>query len=879
MKFKSVSAKLNIVITGISLLLLIVAFFVLFEYNSKIEIDVYQNTKKQLINSAQDRIESKMRVGITNAISIANDERIKKALKTNKRELAINSLQDISAKMKKYTEFKNIKIHLHTKNNISFLRNWKLDKHDDDLSSFRAAVVSVNANQKPVTTFEPGRAGLLLRAITPIVDAQEEHVGSLEFIQGINSVVKAFDKNHQGFLLLMDESISNNIKTGKNFSFNDDVKFKNYIISQKYINKPFLADAKSIDMKKLFQSGYVLSSKYFYTYMEVKDFDNKKLGIVLLGKPLLTVNSVLDKAKTLIYLALFLILIMMIITTISIIIAVKKLIINPLKIFENALSDFFLFLQGKRDYTEHSLIDTDDEFGAMSKSLKENIAVSAKLHEEIGELNTNLEEKVEEKTKKVTTLLDNAGQGFLSFGSDFLIDEEYSIECIKFLGAKIAKVDITNLLFKDDNKKEFFKNTLIETFKIDDAVVRKSMLSLLPSEIILNKRALRLEYKIIDVDKLMLIITNISAQKKLEKKIKKEEETLKMIVEVVSESDAFYDTKKDYEEFITSYEELIDPNKTSLHNLSEVYRTIHTFKGAFSQLYMNNVVRFLHSLESELSSMIKENKHTNEMLIALLRKSDFETNLESELSTIKDILGEEFINSQSFIKVIYSEIKVLQDKVYSMFEKEHLETKQAKEIIQRVTSLSNHKLMTLLKHYPSLVEQLALRLGKEVYDLEIIGSDDIVVIDEYKPFIKSLVHIFRNSIDHGIETPEERLENGKEERGTISCSFEVENDAIEIIISDDGAGLNKDKILQKALKENIISVQEATLMSDEDMYGLIFNDRFSTKDEISDISGRGVGMSAVKHELDKLGGSIKINTQKNSGTTFIFTIPKQKGEI
>ena len=878
MKFRSVSTKLNIAIIGVSITSIIVASVVLFEYAKKIKIDVYQSTKEELINSTEDRVDSKKRVGITNAISISNDERIKNALQSGERELAISSLKEISKEMQEHTEFKNIKIHLHTKDNKSFLRNWKLDKFGDDLSSFRASVVDVNKNLKPITTFEPGRAGLQLRAIVPIFAKNGEHVGSLEFIQGINSVVKAFDKTHQGFLLLMDEHVNDTIKTGKNFSFNDAVKFKNYIISQNYINKDCLEDAKSLDMSKLFADGFVLSSKYYYTYTDVYDFQNKKLGIILLAKPLSAVNSVIDKSQILIDIALGGIFLMTIIISLVIMSAVKKLVLNPLSKFESGLSDFFLFLQGKKDYTEHVSIDTDDEFGTMSKSLKENISVSAKLHEEIGELNTNLEEKVEEKTRKVTTLLNNAGQGFLSFGCDFKVDDEYSIECNKLLGDKITKADITDLLFKDENKKEFFKNTLIETAKIDDEIVKKSMLSLLPSEIILHRRALKLEYKIIDANKLMLIITNISAQKKLEQKIKREQEILKMVVEIVSESDSFYDTKKEYEEFISSYQEYVNTSKSSLHNISEIYRTIHTFKGAFSQLHMSKVVEFLHSLESEISSMIKENKHSNETLLYLLQSSDFNSSLEEEFKIIRDVLGDEFLNSQNFVKISHDEIKTLQNRICTMFEKERIETQQAKEIISQVRCLSSQKLLTLLKPYANLVTQLASRLEKEVYELEIIGSEDVYVPEDYKPFVKSLMHVFRNCVDHGIEDPETRLEQGKEEIGTITCSFEKNDDLIEIVVSDDGAGIDKQKVLSKALYENIITPEESASMSDDAIYNLIFHDQFSTKDDVSEISGRGVGMSAIKHELEQLGGSIKITTQKNAGTTFIFTLPKQKGE-
>lgn len=596
----------------------------------------------------------------------------------------------------------------------------------------------------------------------------------------------------------------------------------------------------------------------------------------MLGKKLSLVNKTMNGAKMLIYMALLGILGMTITIGFVLIVAIKKLVTKPLKAFEEGLFDFFSFLQGQKDYTNTLEINTEDEFGVMAKSLKENIAVSARLHEEIGELNTNLEAKVEEKTKKVTTLLDNAGQGFLSFGCDFIIDEEYSVECKKLLGDDLDKKDISELLFKDEHKRGFFKKTILDIDEIDDEMVKKSLISLLPHEIILRRRALKLDYKLLEDSKCMLIITNISAQKKLEKKIKREQEILKMIVEIVSESETFYDLKKDYEEFISSFEEYVNLNKTSLHNISTIYRKIHTYKGAFSQLHMNEIVQFLHSLESEISLMIKENKHTNEILIMLLQNSNFKESLEDELKVVGNILGEDFLNAQGVVKISNLEVQTLQSKICRMFEKENLKTTQAKEIISQVTSLSNLRLLDLLKSYPSLVEQLASRLEKEIYELEIIGNKNVFIPERFKPFVKSLIHVFRNSVDHGIEDPETRLENEKDENGTISCSFEQVDDFIQIIISDDGAGIDKEKVLAKALKENIISQEESILMNDEEIYSLIFSEQFSTKNDVSDISGRGIGMNAVKFEIEEIKGSIKINTQKNMGTTFIFTIPQEK---
>jgi two-component system chemotaxis sensor kinase CheA len=815
-----------------------------------------------------------MKIGITNAISIANDERIKTALKINQRELAIDSLKDISKKMKKYTQFQNIKIHIHTKDNKSFLRNWKLDKYGDDLSSFRASIVSVNKNFQPIKTFEAGRAGLLLRAITPIFDANEKHIGSLEFIQGINSVVKSFDKINQGFLLLMKQDVNDNIKAGKNFSFNKNQKFRNYIISQKYIVDKFLNDAKTINLQQLFKNKYTLSAKYLYTYIDVKDFKNRTLGIVLLAKPLSVINTVIDNTKNLIYMALLGIFGMTIVIGLVIIISIKKLVITPLKKFEHGLNDFFLFLQGKKDYTENLEINTYDEFGHMAKSLKENIAVSARLHEEINELNTHLEEKVEEKTKKVTTLLDNAGQGFLSFSCNLIIDDEYSKECIKLLGDNLAGQYIPNILFSTNKtKQKFFQKTILEACRIDSTLVQESILSLLPNEIILHRRALKLTYKILENKKLMLIITNITAQKKLEKKVKREQEVLKMIVEIISESDAFYDTKRDYENFIHSYKDYINETKTSLNNISEIYRNIHTFKGAFSQLYMGDIVKFLHSLETKISLMIKESSHTNEKLIQLLDNTDFKENLQQELDIIETVLGKEFLNSQNYLKINYADINNLQKKIHNVFKEQHVDTIASKEIIKQVSNLSNQKLNKLLKPYASLTKQLALKLDKEIYEFEILGDESFIVSEKYKPFIKSLLHVFRNSIDHGIEDQETRLLKEKDEIGTISCSFSVDNDRIQIIISDDGRGINKEKVITKAVEEKIITQNEANNLTDNDIYALIFNAGLSTKETLSDISGRGIGMNAVRVEIDKLGGYIEISSQKDMGTTFTFNLP------
>jgi len=209
-------------------------------------------------------------------------------------------------------------------------------------------------------------------------------------------------------------------------------------------------------------------------------------------------NKVIDKKLFTALWTKFLInLISLLIILLLITFLLKKFVNRPLKILQNGLDDFFMFLQNKKDNAKTIIIQSNDEFGQMAKQLNENISVSAKLHEEIHELNINLEKMIQERTKKITTLLNNAGQGFLTFKINFLVDDEYSKECEKLLGGDIAHKDIAKLLFEDETKSNIFKENILDMLSTPNPIAKKAIISLLPNEIILNKRALKLEYKVL----------------------------------------------------------------------------------------------------------------------------------------------------------------------------------------------------------------------------------------------------------------------------------------------------------------------------------------------------------------------------------------------
>jgi len=480
-----------------------------------------------------------------------------------------------------------------------------------------------------------------------------------------------------------------------------------------------------------------------------------------------------------------------------------------------------------------------------------------------------LNKKIQQSQEKISLLLNNAGQGFLTFKSDFKIDNEYSKECEKLLGENIEYKDISKLLFSDTSKQEFFTNTLLNALNEKMEIKRNSYLSLLPNIILLNKKAVKLEYKIINDSTFMLILTNVTTQKKLENKIKKEQEIFKMIVAIASESEVFYDTKKEYVRFINNFDENIKEEITSQENINNIYRIVHTFKGTFSQLFMQDVVAALHNLENEISKLIKMNISDNNKLKSIFEEYDLLTSFEKTIEIIREILGDEFLDSHNFVKIDLSNIKMLQDKIESVLQKEAYSSPQCKDIIEQIQSFSSIKLYPLLKPYIGLVKQLGKRFEKEIEPLIIDGNKNLVVPHKIKPLIKSFVHIFRNSVDHGIELPDTRVENHKEEFGTIICTFEQKDNYLFIVISDDGAGINKDKLKQKAMENGI----DVSLINDGNILDLIFNDNLSTKDNITDLSGRGMGLSSVKQEVDRLKGELKVSSELNLGTTFEFKIP------
>jgi two-component system chemotaxis sensor kinase CheA len=178
----------------------------------------------------------------------------------------------------------------------------------------------------------------------------------------------------------------------------------------------------------------------------------------------------------------------------------------------------------------------------------------------------------------------------------------------------------------------------------------------------------------------------------------------------------------------------------------------------------------------------------------------------------------------------------------------------------------------VFNRFPRMVRDLAKELNKKV-QLVIQGAEtelERTVIDEIGD---PLIHLLRNALDHGLESTEERIANGKPEEGTVLLQAYHSGNHVFIEVTEDGKGIDREKVLKKAIERGAITVEEANSLTDQKVYALIFSSGFSTAEKVTDISGRGVGLDVVKSKIESLGGSITIESVPGKGSTFQIQLP------
>ena len=486
---------------------------------------------------------------------------------------------------------------------------------------------------------------------------------------------------------------------------------------------------------------------------------------------------------------------------------------------------------------------------------------------------------IREKSEQVANLLNNSGQGFMSFGGDLIIEPAFSCACETMLGESPAGQEVADVFFPDDaDKAEMFRTTISSVLEESDSCIRESMLSLLPTEIVHNEFLLKAEYKILDNGKFMVVLTDISEERRIATMLENQRRHLELIVMAVTESRNFFDIIEAFREFVADgLPDIVNAKDAPLIIAGKLYRHIHTFKGSLNQFGFQHTPKTLHDIESRLSRLQSlGDRLSREDVAAIVSSEALQSALDEDLFIIDDALGKEFLAQGESIVLSEEQARKLEKIANCLLCGETIDTSVAgmRDFLKEIGTLRQVRFSDVLLGFDALVRHTAERMEKKVAPICVAGEADIWIDPHaYRPFLRSLVHVFRNALAHGLETPEGRWEAKKDETGKIMCSVAVEGNTIKLLIADDGAGINLDALRQRAVEAGIFSSSEVLDIPDDEITKLIFMDNISTNQDVTELAGRGVGLAAVMSETRNLGGKVSVKTSAGQGTEFLFTLP------
>ena len=354
----SISKKIHYPLIGSIIFGLMIVIGVSYFSIEKIKKEVYQNTKSNLIDIFNLKMQSKKDVGISNAVSLANNFYVINALKTGDRKFVLEGLKELGKEYKRETKFKNIKIHIHTKDIHSFLRVFKPTKFGDDLSGFRKTVIAVKNRKKALVAIELGRAGLVLRGVAPVIK-NGKYLGSVEFMQGLNSISRdLMKKNIQSLIIFKKQylHIAKFLKSAPEI-------MGDYVmaLNKSAYDKDFYEEMKNQ------QFGKEIISNHFYSVtIPIKDFSGKVVAYAILGKHLVDVQKVVDESESALIKQLVIMFMVDILMLLILITIIHKAVIKPLEELNNKVKDL---ATGEGDLTTRLKVRSGDEIGQIAQHI------------------------------------------------------------------------------------------------------------------------------------------------------------------------------------------------------------------------------------------------------------------------------------------------------------------------------------------------------------------------------------------------------------------------------------------------------------------------------------------------------------------------------
>ncbi len=507
-----------------------------------------------------------------------------------------------------------------------------------------------------------------------------------------------------------------------------------------------------------------------------------------------------------------------------------------------------------------------DELGHLARSFDQMTDNVERLNKEIAhknadlqDVNQNLEQIVAERTVTINTILDNVKFGFLLIGRDLLLREGFSKSCHDLLEPqnKLRQGMAFREVFQLQGHRSIplYESFLEQAF--EDFLPEEMTLQQLPKRLKIGARILSIQVTSVkhagQITNLLFTITDATNLEKAERENTKH----KVLVRLLREIEAFRNYLEETKTRLTLARQLIRTG-----DQLKVRAELHTIKGNTAAFDLMDIAALVHNIE-DLPDIEVDS-------IDMIQK-EFELFLEENFEILQiSFQGE----GQDTLTI---EQKHLDDIVVRI-----RGTKSNDELVSTVDNwvadMRYKQARVLIGALPEYGERLAQRFEKSV-DIKLVGADTRMDPEVMRPIMHSLIHLVRNSIDHGMESSDERLDCQKSAKGTILIHCEALNDAWQVTFADDGRGINVTKVIQKALKSGHLSEESLTTMSYDQKLSLIFLSGMSTSENITDISGRGVGMSAVHHAVEEASGTLTVSSKEGQGTTIQIRIPRARESV
>ena len=317
---------------------------------------------------------------------------------------------------------------------------------------------------------------------------------------------------------------------------------------------------------------------------------------------------------------------------------------------------------------------------------------------------------------------------------------------------------------------------------------------------------------------------------------------------------------------------IIDAMLKGLDVLKRMYDDIS--KGRAYEFDISQDLKIFALSDAQMNSKVESNEDKSDIVIekkAEDEKLGIQVSLLDdfmELSGEMTVLRNMILKSVAKIEAKYHgdrDVDVLSDTLDEMH-------KVSSKLQNQISEMRKVTMASIYRPLKRVVRDSSKKLSKDV-ELRVVGEDLRIDTSVGKVLSNALVHLVRNGIDHGIETIEKRIEIGKEKEGDLEINTYIEADNIIVKVKDDGNGIDKEKLKSKAIEKELYSKEELDRMSNQRILSLIFDSGFSTASEVTDISGRGVGMDMVRSSIESINGKITIDSHLGKGTTFVMTIP------